>query len=32
VLLVNDRQMCSYMDEQRLDELVATLRAAAPAK
>ena len=29
VLLVNDRQMCSFMDEQRLDELVGTLRAAA---
>jgi len=32
VLLVNDRQMCSFMDEQRLDELVGTLRAAAAAK
>ncbi|NKI97457.1 NADH-quinone oxidoreductase subunit NuoE [Rhizobacter sp. SG703] len=28
VMLVNDRQMCSFMDEQRLDELVDTLRAA----
>jgi len=28
VLLVNDRQMCSFMDEQRLDDLVDTLRAA----
>ncbi|MEY4561465.1 MAG: hypothetical protein RLZZ618_742 [Pseudomonadota bacterium] len=27
VLLVNDRQMCSFMDEQRLDELLAVLRA-----
>ena len=32
VLLVNDRQMCSFMDEQRLDELVGTLRTAAGAK
>ena len=29
VLLVNDRQMCSFMSEQRLDELVATLAQAA---
>ena len=29
VLLVNDRQMCSFMDEQRLDALVDTLRANA---
>ena len=29
VLLVNDRQMCSYMDEARLDGLVDTLRAGA---
>ncbi len=28
VLLVNDRQMCSFMDEARLDELVDTLRKA----
>jgi NADH-quinone oxidoreductase subunit E len=28
VVLVNDRQMVSFMDEQRLDELVATLKAA----
>jgi NADH-quinone oxidoreductase subunit E len=28
VMLVNDRQMCSFMNEQRLDELVDTLRAA----
>src|SRR5436190_18119752 len=27
VMLVNDRQMCSFMSEQRLDELVDTLRA-----
>ena len=31
VLLVNDRQMCSFMNEQRLDELVDTLRAHAAA-
>lgn len=29
VLLVNDRQMCSFMNTQRLDELVDTLRAHA---
>lgn len=28
VLLVNDRQMCSFMDTARLDELVETLRKA----
>ena len=28
VMLVNDRQMVSFMNEQRLDELVDTLRAA----
>jgi NADH-quinone oxidoreductase subunit E len=28
VLLVNDRQMCSFMDSNRLDELVETLRKA----
>ena len=28
VMLVNDRQMCSFMTEQRLDELVDVLRAA----
>ena len=28
VLLVNDRQMCSYMSTERLDELLATLRKA----
>jgi NADH-quinone oxidoreductase subunit E len=28
VMLVNDRQMCSFMSEQRLDELVDMLRAA----
>ena len=27
VLLVNDRQMCSFMDHKRLDELVTQLRA-----
>lgn len=27
VLLVNDRQMCSFMDHQRLDELVAQLQS-----
>ncbi|MBB4844931.1 NADH-quinone oxidoreductase subunit E [Paucibacter oligotrophus] len=29
VMLVNDRQMCSFMSPQRLDELVDTLRAHA---
>jgi NADH-quinone oxidoreductase subunit E len=29
VMLVNDRQMCSFMDNARLDELVATLKAHA---
>jgi NADH-quinone oxidoreductase subunit E len=29
VMLVNDRQMCSFMDNQRLDALVDTLRAGA---
>ena len=28
VMLVNDRQMCSFMSNERLDELVDTLRAA----
>jgi NADH-quinone oxidoreductase subunit E len=28
VLLVNDRQMCSYMSTERLDELLDTLRKA----
>jgi len=28
VLLVNDRQMCSFMTEARLDDLVDTLRKA----
>ena len=33
VMLVNDRQMCSYMSDARIDELVALLasHAAAPA-
>jgi NADH-quinone oxidoreductase subunit E len=31
VLLVNDRQMCSFMDNERLDALVATLREHAGA-
>ena len=31
VILVNDRQMCSFMDNERLDALVATLRAHASA-
>lgn len=31
VMLVNDRQMLSYMDNQRLDELVDTLRQSASA-
>ena len=30
VLLVNDRQMVSFMSDARLDELVSTLRANAP--
>ena len=30
VLLVNDRKMLSFMNEARLDELLATLAAAAP--
>ena len=29
VLLVNDRQMCSFMSHQRIDELVDTLKAHA---
>jgi NADH-quinone oxidoreductase subunit E len=29
VMLVNDREMLSFMDEARLDELVATLKAKA---
>jgi NADH-quinone oxidoreductase subunit E len=29
VMLVNDRQMVSFMNEQRLDELVSTLKAHA---
>ena len=28
VLLVNDRQMCSFMSDERLDELLETLRKA----
>ncbi len=31
VLLVNDRQMVSFMSDARLDELVATMRDANPA-
>ena len=31
VLLVNDRQMCSFMNTARLDDLVETLRNAAKA-
>ena len=27
VMLVNNKQMCSFMDNQRLDELIASLRA-----
>lgn len=30
VMLVNDRQMLSYMSHERLDELVETLKSAAP--
>jgi NADH-quinone oxidoreductase subunit E len=29
VLLVNDRQMCSFMSGERLDALIATLKAQA---
>lgn len=29
VLLVNDRQMCSFMSRERLDELIGLLKAAA---
>jgi len=29
VLLVNDRQMCSYMTPDRLDALLATLKSHA---
>ena len=29
VLLVNDREMCSFMDRERLDELVTVLQQAA---
>ena len=29
VMLVNDRQMCSFMNDERLDELVDTLQGAA---
>jgi len=29
VMLVNDLQMCSFMNEARLDELIATLKAQA---
>jgi NADH-quinone oxidoreductase subunit E len=29
VMLVNDREMLSFMDEERLDELVSTLKGAA---
>jgi NADH-quinone oxidoreductase subunit E len=32
VLLVNDRQMLSFMNEQRLDELLQTLRDADPQR
>jgi NADH-quinone oxidoreductase subunit E len=32
VLLVNDRQMVSFMSDERLDELVAALREAYPAR
>jgi NADH-quinone oxidoreductase subunit E len=31
VMLVNDRQMCSFMSDARLDELVEVLRAGASA-
>ena len=29
VLLVNDRQMCSYMSNERLDQLIHALKAQA---
>ena len=29
VLLVNDRQMCSFMSHERLDALIDTLKAQA---
>ena len=32
VLLVNDRQMVSFMNDARIDELVAALRQANPAR
>ena len=32
VVLVNDRQMCSFMSDARLNDLVATLRAHAATK
>jgi NADH-quinone oxidoreductase subunit E len=32
VMLVNDRQMCSFMDPARLDALVEVLRASSPVK
>jgi NADH-quinone oxidoreductase subunit E len=32
VMLVNDLQMVSFMSDARLDDLVATLRASAPAE
>ena len=31
VMLVNDRQMCSFMDNARLDELLDTLKTGSPA-
>ena len=31
VMLVNDRQMCSFMDHARLDDLIETLKAGNPA-
>ena len=31
VMLVNDRQMCSFMDSARLDDLIETLKAGRPA-
>ena len=31
VMLVNDLQMCSFMNNERLDELVQVLKAAAPS-
>ena len=31
VMLVNDRHMCSFMSHDKLDQLIDSLRSAAPA-